>query len=98
MQGPSNILIAVVGHKADLVESRQVEESAGRDFAKEINGLFAETSAKDHEGGISELFTRIGENLPVLPVVDGGNASQLNTVDVGEKQAVSGAGKKGCSC
>eukprot|EP00658_Telonema_sp_P-2_P020371 TRINITY_DN18057_c0_g2_i2.p1 TRINITY_DN18057_c0_g2~~TRINITY_DN18057_c0_g2_i2.p1 ORF type:complete len:141 (-),score=31.20 TRINITY_DN18057_c0_g2_i2:158-580(-) len=26
MQGPSNILIAVVGNKADLVENRQVEE------------------------------------------------------------------------
>merc|ERR1712196_479402 len=36
-QGPSNILIAVVGNKADLVENRQVEESAGQEFAKEIN-------------------------------------------------------------
>merc|ERR1712093_461755 len=56
LQGPANILIAVVGNKADLVDARQVDESQGREFAKEINGLFAETSAKDHEGGIGELF------------------------------------------
>ena len=51
---------APTGNKADLIESRQVEESAGQAFAKEINGIFAETSAKDHTGGINELFTRIG--------------------------------------
>lgn len=96
-QGPSNILIAVVGNKADLVENRQVEESAGQEFAKEINGIFAETSAKDVTGGINELFTRIGENLPQLPAVDAPTAS--NTVALGDKSTpVSGAQKSGCKC
>jgi len=96
MQGPSNILIAVVGNKADLVDARQVEESAGREFATEINGLFAETSAKDTEGGINQLFTRIGENLPVLPAADAPSAGPVN---LDSKQGpVSGAQKGGCKC
>merc|ERR1711998_245450 len=45
MQGPSNILIAIAGNKADLADKRDVEASMGQEFAKEINGLFAETSA-----------------------------------------------------
>eukprot|EP00656_Telonema_subtile_P020481 TRINITY_DN215_c0_g1_i1.p1 TRINITY_DN215_c0_g1~~TRINITY_DN215_c0_g1_i1.p1 ORF type:complete len:205 (+),score=38.22 TRINITY_DN215_c0_g1_i1:261-875(+) len=96
MQGPSNILIAVVGNKADLVDSRQVEESAGREFATEINGLFAETSAKDTEGGINELFTRIGENLPVLPAPDAAPAPGVNLGNA--HQPVSGAKQGGCKC
>eukprot|EP00658_Telonema_sp_P-2_P020370 TRINITY_DN18057_c0_g2_i1.p1 TRINITY_DN18057_c0_g2~~TRINITY_DN18057_c0_g2_i1.p1 ORF type:complete len:205 (-),score=35.07 TRINITY_DN18057_c0_g2_i1:349-963(-) len=96
MQGPSNILIAVVGNKADLVENRQVEESAGKEFANEINGLFAETSAKDAEGGINELFTRIGENLPVLPTSEPSPASNVSLDN--KSQSVSGAQKGGCKC
>merc|ERR1711934_1306199 len=80
MQGPSNILIAIVGNKADLADKRDVETAQGQGFAKEINGIFAETSAKDHEGGINTLFTRIGENLPVLPAVDAGPASSNQSV------------------
>ena len=88
MQGPSNILIAVVGatllthrhwfraltiihglpgNKADLETKRDVEASMGQAFADEIEGIFAETSAKDTTGGIKELFERIGDRLPALP-------------------------------
>lgn len=97
MQGPSNILIAVVGNKSDLEDQRQVEESAGREFAKEISGIFSETSAKDTTGGINELFTKIGENLPVLPAPD----AQPSVVNVGGRndQPVSGGStKSGCKC
>ena len=97
MQGPSNILIAVVGNKSDLEDQRQVEESAGREFAKEISGIFSETSAKDTTGGINDLFTKIGENLPVLPAPD----AQPSVVNVGGRndQPVSGGStKKGCNC
>jgi len=97
MQGPSNILIAVVGNKSDLEDQRQVEESAGREFAKEISGIFSETSAKDATGGINELFNKIGENLPVLPAPD----AQPAVVNVGGRndQPVSGGGSKGgCKC
>ena len=54
------------GNKSDLEDQRQVEESAGREFAKEISGIFSETSAKDTTGGINELFTKIGHWLPQL--------------------------------
>jgi len=39
----------------------------GQQFADEIEGIFAETSAKDTTGGIKELFERIGDKLPALP-------------------------------
>ena len=51
------------GNKSDLEDQRQVEESAGREFAKEISGIFSETSAKDTTGGINDLFTKIGHWL-----------------------------------
>ena len=66
-----------VGNKADLVENRQVEESAGQEFAKEINGIFAETSAKDVTGGINELFTRIGDGVADCVSVVGAGADML---------------------
>ena len=52
------------GNKSDLEDQRQVEESAGREFAKEISGIFSETSAKDTTGGINDLFTKIGHWVP----------------------------------
>jgi len=97
MQGPSNILIAVVGNKCDLEDQRQVEQSAGRDFAKEISGIFQETSAKDSTGGINELFIKIGENLPVLPAEA---QPQQNIIQMGgpKDQGPVSQAKGGCKC
>jgi len=97
MQGPSNILIAIVGNKCDLDDKRQVEIAQGQGFANEINGLFAETSAKTAEGGITELFNKIGENLPAIPERAG---AVTDTVEVAKKGPASGASaaKKGGCC
>jgi len=100
MQGPSNILIAVVGNKADLAEKREVEREDGEKFAKEINGIFAETSAKTSEGGIKELFDQIGDQLPALPTQD--QARTAGTVAVDKRPMDTGAAssqqKQGCAC
>ena len=67
IQGPNNILIAIVGNKADLVSQREVPEETGRKFAKEVNGLFSETSAKMEDEHVHKFFISIGESLPSLP-------------------------------
>merc|ERR1711934_953468 len=67
MQGPANILIAVVGNKKDVCDAdekkREVEAEMGQGFATEIGGIFAETSAKNSAGGIAELFEEVGNKL-----------------------------------
>ena len=39
----------------------------GQQFADEIEGIFMEVSAKTADGGIKELFEKIGDKLPALP-------------------------------
>ena len=43
------ISIAVVGNKSDLYEEQEVSSDIGKEYAKEINALFFESSAKDNE-------------------------------------------------
>lgn len=57
--GPANIVIAVVGNKTDLEENRQVSAASAQQFAKEINALFFECSAKSGVN-VNEIFHSIG--------------------------------------
>merc|ERR1711988_883201 len=101
MQGPSNILIAVVGNKADLAEKRDVDTQDGQKFASEISGIFAETSAKDSAGGIMELFAQIGDQLPALPSSQDPGARKDVVVMNDKRPANSGpdpAKGGGCAC
>ena len=53
-----NIVLAVVGNKLDLLENEEVNEEEVKEFAKNINALFYQTSAKSSTG-IKDLFTGI---------------------------------------
>ena len=53
-----NILFAVVGNKNDLYEKRIISENEGNKFAKQINGIYFETSALDYES-VEKLFQTI---------------------------------------
>ena len=55
-----NVLFAVVGNKADLYTKEEVNENMGQEFADQINGVFAQTSAK-HGTGINDLFQTVVE-------------------------------------
>ena len=55
-----NVLFAIVGNKADLYTKEEVNENMGQEFADQINGVFAQTSAK-HGTGINDLFQTVVE-------------------------------------
>ena len=57
-----NLIIAIAGNKCDLYEERQVENETGEEFAKRINAIFVETSAKN-DSGIDKLFENIGYKI-----------------------------------
>ena len=57
-----NLILAIAGNKCDLYEERQVENEEGEDYAKSVNAIFVETSAKN-DSGIDELFENIGYKI-----------------------------------
>ncbi len=58
VDGKENIFFVVAGNKSDLYEEQVVSKEEGKEYAKSINALFFETSAKDHEY-IENLFKEI---------------------------------------
>ena len=54
----NEISFAVVGNKSDLYEEQQVEAEEGEKYAKEIEALFFECSAKDNDS-ICSVFTEL---------------------------------------
>ena len=60
--GPENIIVAVAANKSDLLDMEQVNEEEARNFAKENNALFFETSAKNGLG-VNELFLGLGKKF-----------------------------------
>lgn len=54
------LVIALVGNKADLVDTRAVAEADAREYAAGAGLLFFETSAKDNVN-VAELFDTIAD-------------------------------------
>lgn len=78
--GPENIVIALAGNKVDLEDERQVQPSVAQQYAREINAIYTETSAKE-DTNVHHLFEQITARLPapektvtpnltILPVED----------------------------
>ena len=57
---PKETILAIIANKSDLIEKEQVDESMARNYAKEINALFAVTSAKNNSG-VDDLFIEIAK-------------------------------------
>ena len=76
---PENIILAIAANKSDLLDREQVNEDEARNFAKENNALFYETSAKNSIG-VNELFIGIGKKFygldPDLKLKDGNNENE----------------------
>jgi len=90
MNGPPDIVMVVVGNKADLPESRQVAAEEGATYAQGIDATFFETSAVTGEN-VVEVFKDIGSRLPD-PLAAGFAGNSQAAADLSAK----GTGKKGC--
>ena len=64
-----NIGLVLVGNKADLEDERKVDKEVAKNFAKENNLLFLETSAKEGQN-IEKVFQILSEQI--LAKIDSG--------------------------
>eukprot|EP00891_Asterochloris_glomerata_P006442 jgi/Astpho2/6442/Aster-08287 len=62
-QGTPNMVISLVGNKADLESARQVTQDEAKSYAEENGLFFWETSAKSNSH-VSELFQDMAKRLP----------------------------------
>jgi len=75
----SDVIIMLVGNKTDLGDKRQVSTEEGELKAKELNVMFAETSAKAGYN-VKQLFRRIASALPGMD--EGEKSSAKETIDI----------------
>ena len=62
----SNCLILLVGNKIDLIEKRRVNVDDVRNYARDNNIIYMESSAKTGTN-VDQIFTNIAHNLPEEP-------------------------------
>lgn len=68
-QGPKEIALAIAGNKADLADQREVSTSVAEQYAKEINAVYLETSAKA-DLNVQDIFFQLSLRLPAPAVTD----------------------------
>jgi len=68
-KGPRNLILAIVGNKAELTDEQEVSESEGERYASKHRAIFKGTSAKENTG-IDELFENILDDLLDHSVVE----------------------------
>ncbi|KAJ1255443.1 hypothetical protein BS78_K218400, partial [Paspalum vaginatum] len=61
--GSADMIMALVGNKADLHENRTVTSQEAQDYVERNNMFFIETSAKKADN-INQLFEKIAKRLP----------------------------------
>ena len=100
-QANENIIIALAGNKADMVneqpDKRAIETADAEAYAREAGLLFFETSAKTSTN-VKELFTAIAKKLPL----DQAGPRNLRSnprpgVDL-RPEATNPQGAGGCNC
>ena len=68
--GNNEVTFGVAANKIDLFDKSQVEKEEGEEYAKAINALFCETSAKDNAQGfkdfVRKLFDKVTSNEKIM--------------------------------
>jgi Ras-related protein Rab-6A len=93
----SDVIIALVGNKSDLVDQRQVSIEEGDAKAREMKVMFIETSAKAGFN-VKSLMRRIAAALPGVSETQNGNKEDLVDVNLGGQQPQSSAAASSCAC
>jgi Ras-related protein Rab-6A len=65
-QRGDDVVIALVGNKADLGEKREVSQEEGEMKARELKALFMEVSAKTG-ANVKALFRKVANAMPFVP-------------------------------
>jgi len=91
----SDVIIALVGNKSDLVDQRQVSIEEGDAKARELKVLFIETSAKAGFN-VKSLMRRIAAALP--GVTDSAGKEDLVDVNLGAQTAQVNQKTSSCAC
>lgn len=85
-----------------MYEHEEVEESEGKELAKELNAIFQKTSAKESTG-VDELFVKIGKKFINPQTKDTSNLTKEEKKEQGQKlkrekikNEKEGGKKKGC--
>ena len=91
--------MALAANKNDMYEHEEVEESEGKNLAKELGAIFQKTSAKESTG-VEDLFTTIGKKFINPNATIGGSNSKVDNKPKGQKlkagEQKADGGKKGC--
>lgn len=89
-----NLVLAIACNKGDLADERVVSRARAEQFARSINAIIHETSAKENFG-VAELFAKVAERVIDLRgaevLVDSGPGSNVRV------QPVVGGSRKGLS-
>ena len=89
--GPSDIVMAVVGNKCDLGDQRQVAAADAEAYASAMDAQFTEASAKQ-DTNISDVFAGIAGRLP--PPEASADEEDINLATSNQNRRSSGKG--GC--
>ena len=75
----NNVILGVAANKYDLIDKENVDEDEARNFAKEIDAIFATTSAKS-SSGIDDLFIQIAKKYTGCDaeLIDDENINELS--------------------
>jgi len=82
------IIFVVAGNKKDLYENSQVKEKDVKEFCKEIDSFYCETSALENEG-IEEAFENLGTkfiNSPIFKDLKKNYNIDDKIIDLGKKK------------
>lgn len=92
----SDVIIMLVGNKADLTDKRQVSVEEGEQRAKELAVIFIETSAKSSYN-VKQMFRQVAAALPGMDQSD----QMQKDVTLTEKDVpveLQSSSSSGCSC